>query len=188
MNPWLIGGPALFLALAAHAATIEGIVFPQQVTLEGRTLQLNGWGLRQYSVFKIDVYAAALYLRAAERDADKVLSSSEPRLIHMQFLRDVSREDSLKAWDHYFLQNCSGDCELPAAAIAAFRALVPEARAGDTQTYRFFADCAEIQANGHPPVRIDGAAFSRLLLSTWIGTAPTSTDLKRDLLGGKSGP
>ena len=115
MNPWLIGGPALFLALAAHAATIEGIVFPQQVTLEGRTLQLNGWGLRQYSVFKIDVYAAALYLRAAERDADKLFSSSEPRLIHMHFLRDVSREDNLKTWDHYFLQYCGDVCELPGA-------------------------------------------------------------------------
>ena len=55
---------ALLLALAAVPASsareVAGVTLPDTVSVEGKTLKLNGAGLRTKVVFK--VYVAGLYL------------------------------------------------------------------------------------------------------------------------------
>ena len=58
MKPWL----ALLLALPVQAADVAGVNFPESRDVVGKTLVLNGAGVREYGMFGIDVYAAALYL------------------------------------------------------------------------------------------------------------------------------
>jgi len=172
----------LCLPLAAAADT-GGVVFPERWTLGQTGLIRNGEGLREYGFMGIDIYAAALYLKTAAHDAAAVLSSSEPKVLHMHFLRDFTRQDTLKAWDHSFAQNCPPPCALPQKELAAFQAFIPDSRRGDTQTYEFYADRVNVRANSRPIGSVEGAAFSRLLLSTWIGAAPPTEALKRALLG-----
>lgn len=176
---------SLFLLLAAPAwgVDVAGATLPDSWSVQGRTLLLNGAGLREHGVLRLDVYAAALYLPARSGDAAAILASGEPRVLHMKFLRDVSRDDTLRAWDHYLSSNCPAPCIAPRREIEAFKALVPASVAGDTQTYIFSATGVEMLANGRPLGRVEGAAFARLLLSTWIGAAPTAPELKAALLG-----
>ena len=176
---------ALVFPVAAHALQVGDAVLPDQWAINGRALMLNGAGLREYGFLKIDVYAAALYLSAKMTDERQVLASTAPRVLHMHFFRNVSRDDTLKAWDHYFAENCKFSCSLPQQEIAAFKQLVPETVAGDTQTWVFQAGTAELLRNGISVGRVQGTAFSRLLLSTWIGDVPSTAELKSALLGGK---
>ena len=173
----------LGLPLTAFAAEAGGVNFPERWQLDGQTLLLNGAGVREYGPFGIDVYAAALYLRERETQGARVLDSPLPKVVQMRFLRDVSRADTLKAWDAYFERNCVTPCVLPYEAIAAFRAFIPDARDGDTQTYRFYDGRVEIDLDGQRLGSVKGAAFARLLLSTWIGDVPTTAELKAALLG-----
>jgi hypothetical protein len=45
--------------------------------LQGKTLKLNGTGLRQATILKINVYAAGLYLENAARDGDAIAGSDQ---------------------------------------------------------------------------------------------------------------
>src|SRR2546423_2856252 len=47
---------------SAPAAEISGVKLPDQVSVNGKSLKLNGAGLRQATILKINVYAAGLYL------------------------------------------------------------------------------------------------------------------------------
>ena len=54
----------------AHSKECKDVNFPEQVQVEGSTLTLNGLGLRQATVLKVNVYVAALYVVKPSTDAD----------------------------------------------------------------------------------------------------------------------
>lgn len=159
--------------------------WPAQRSVAGQTLVLNGSGLRSYGLFGIEVYRAALYLPQTERDENAVLDASTPRLLEMHFVREVSRDDSVKAWRHYLAANCPPPCVLAPASEARFLAWVPDCKKGDRQTYLFTARGVELSVNGQRNGEVPDPAFARVLLATWIGAAPTTPELKRRLLGYK---
>jgi hypothetical protein len=156
---------------------------PDQWTLDGGTLMLNGAGPREYGFLRIKVYVAALYVAKRDNSSAAVLDAKTPKVLHTRFLRDVDLKDTLAAWDYYFDQNCKADCTLPKAQIEAFKKIVPVTVAGETQTYLFRADGVELLRNDKSLGVIPGGDFARLLLSTWIGEVPTTPALKKALLG-----
>jgi hypothetical protein len=170
------------------AAERDGVIFPDRVEAAGRTLVLNGTGTRTYSLLRIKVYVAALYLEAPSRDAAAILASPGPKLIRMRYLQPVDRDDAAKAWRHYLEANCTGPCRLPGDAVARFTALLDPVAKGDTQAFLFADGGVELTANGRARGRIDDPAFARLLLATWIGEAPTSEAVRRGLLAGAAPP
>ncbi len=172
------------LPFSALAVDTGGVVFPERWTLGKTELALNGAGLREYGLMGIDIYAAALYLVQPESDMDKVLASPTPKVLHMHFFRDIGRDDTLKAWAYSFEQNCHSPCVLPQKQLAAFQAFIPDSRRTDTQTYEFYPDRVNVLSNGKLIGSVTGARFARLLLSTWIGDAPPTPELKAALLGG----
>ena len=58
---------ALLLALPASAGQLEGVRLPDQVSVSGRNLVLNGVGVREAAVFMVNVYVAGLYPRPSRR-------------------------------------------------------------------------------------------------------------------------
>jgi Chalcone isomerase-like len=170
----------------AHAARVAGHDLPDTWKLGEQTLVLNGAGVREYSFLKIHVYVAALYLAEREANQDAILQSIKPRVLHMKMLRDVSREDSGKAWRHYLNENCKAPCVLDPSALKTFEALVPETKTNDTQTYVFANTKLEIFRNGMKLGEVPNASFANTVLSTWIGAVPTTESLKRALLGAKA--
>lgn len=171
----------LLLINPAWAVKAGDAEFANTWKLGKQTLALNGAGVRGYLGF--EVYAAALYLPAAQRDANLILNSAAPKVLHMVYFRDIDRDDALKAWDHWFAENCKSPCTLPAAQIQAFKKLLPEIEEDDTETYVFQGASVEYFHNGQKKGRVEGANFSRLLLSTWIGEVPPTAALKKALLG-----
>jgi hypothetical protein len=181
--------PLLFFASTSHAVTVGNSELPDTWPLGNETLVLNGAGLREYSFLRIAVYAGALYVPKREANADAILDATTPRVIHMKMLRDVSREDSIKAWQHYLDANCTVPCAKDSTtfklALAEFRRITPETRFGDTQTFVFRDGNAEWLRNGVKLGEIRDASFARTLLACWIGRVPTTEDLRAALLGSK---
>src|SRR5438046_9596315 len=86
---------SIIIAVAAGsalAAEISGVKLPDQVTLGGKSLKLNGAGLRQATILKLDAYAAGLYLENAGHDGDAIANSARPKAMEIVLLGAVSTD------------------------------------------------------------------------------------------------
>src|SRR6187549_3606542 len=100
--------PVLSFALPAAARDCEGVNMPDQVTVDGTKLVLNGMGLREATVFNVNVYVAALYLLKRSSDGEKIAAAEEPKQMRIQFVRNVSKNDMAEALQNGFLR-AAGD-------------------------------------------------------------------------------
>ena len=98
------------LAANATAATLEGETLPDNCTVDGQTLVLNGIGLRTLTIFHIEAYVAALYLPQPSHDAQSILASSEPKIIVLKFMRGASKQRVERQYREGEANNC-GDNE-----------------------------------------------------------------------------
>ncbi len=173
------------LTQAADEVELHGISFPRQIQTETMELDLNGYGTRTYGVFNTKIYVAALYLSTPSNDPNTILDGDSNKQITMQYMRKIDQDDMREGWDYYFKQACpQQDCSAYRDAIADFQALVIAAKPKDRYDYRFYAaDRVDVVVNGELKGTITGKNFARLLLSTWIGAAPPTEELKKSLLG-----
>jgi hypothetical protein len=83
------------LAVAAPAAALEvaRVNVPETVAVGGKTLKLNGAGIRKSFIIK--VYVGAPYLETPFSDASAIVSSDQARSVRMRFLRDVDKANGL---------------------------------------------------------------------------------------------
>lgn len=165
------------------AVTVGETELPDTWKIAEQSLVLNGAGIREYSFLRIPVYAAALYLPSRQRNESAILKATTARVVHMKMLRDATREDSAKAWDIYLVANCKTPCTMNREARQKFLALIPDTRAGDTQTFVFREGELDISRNGKSLGTIADIAFANIVLASWIGEVPTTEDLKKQLLG-----
>lgn len=177
---WLAGVPALAVGME-----VAGVQVPEQLTEGGRTLVLNGAGLR--TKFVVKVYVAALYVSAKSQSAAALIESGEPRRLRLRLLRDVD-SNSLDAALQSGLRDNIGKQELAAlqprvARLSALMAEIGTAREGDVIDLDFDADGVTLTDNGAQRGRIDDPAFARALLQVWLGDDPAQSSLKKALLG-----
>jgi hypothetical protein len=171
-------------AAGADAAERAGFEVPDRIRVADRDLALNGIGVRSATALRIKVYVAALYLENPSRDGGQILDSSGIKQIKMKYLYAISARDMKRGWEHSFTENCPDRrCAPFAAQIAEFQAAVGPVADGDLFDFVFHDDRVEITGPDKAVVTVRGGDFARLLLSTWIGKAPPTEDLKRALLG-----
>ena len=65
----------------AHGKDCQGVNFPEQAQLYGGTLTLNGLGLRQATVLKVNIYVAALYVANVSSDPHALLGANTPKAL-----------------------------------------------------------------------------------------------------------
>lgn len=89
--------------VAAKGYLLKGVEYPETINLAGRTLRLVGVGLRQATIFKVDVYTLGAYVENRTCDLKKVVQSDEVKLLRLHFVRDVSaktmRENMQKSFE-----------------------------------------------------------------------------------------
>ncbi len=172
-------------AVSSQAKEIAGVEVADQITREdGKTLQLNGAGIRSKFVFK--VYLAMLYLENPSDQAEQVISDAGAKQMIMHFLyKEVGGDDLVEAWNEGFENN--GSPEQNAALkdeITSFNALFDTVKSGD----RIVLDYDEttgtrVIIRGQLKGVIAGKAFNDLLLSIWLGEKPVTKELRTALLG-----
>ena len=176
------------LALTGHtmfAAEISGVKLPDQVTVAGKSLKLNGAGLRQATILKVNVYAAGLYLEKPSGDGETIANSDQTKSIQMVFMRDVSAKQMAEAFQEGFDKNCVAGCAELKPFISKLQALMKDLKKGDTMAFHFSSDGVDVMIRGQKMSSVGDKAFSHQLIRCWIGKNPPNSGLKEGLLGGK---
>lgn len=168
----------------ASAATLAGVTLPNIRVVDGTRLQLNGMGLRTYSIFGIHIYVAGLYLEHRSDNADSILHSPEKKVLIIRFLRDVNQAEAQKAWREGFANNCQmPECYIDPKALNEFISAVPAIHNGDETVMTFTDHDVVVQINGKSLGDIKEPHYAETLLRTFIGRVPPTAALKRELLG-----
>ena len=170
----------------AHGKECKGASFPEQVQSEGGTLKLNGLGLRQATMLKVNVYVAALYVAQTSTDAAAILKSNAPKQLVLHFVRDVGRADLSKGWDEGFENNAKSQIPALKERIETFKGLMADMKTGQRLRFVFKPGAGtQVDVNGTVKGTIAGDDFARALFSIWLGSSPPNPGLKAGLLGGE---
>src|SRR5262249_54822036 len=164
-------------------ARVAGIDFPGSVTVAGRTLRLNGAGVR--TRFFVKVYAIGLYLERVTTDAAAVLAVDETRHVELRLLRSLSADDITSAIVTAVEQSARDALPTLRPRLDPLRAMVRPAAPGESISLDYVPGTGPtISANGELLGTLEGKDLADVLLSVWIGPAPLDAGLKRALLGG----
>ncbi len=184
----LISVITAFGAGVAHGKECKGVNFPDQAQIEGSTLMLNGLGLRQATVLKVNVYVAALYVVKASPDPNAILGSNTPKELILHFLRNVSGADLNKAWDEGFASNAKEQLPVLKERIETLKGWMADMKTGQRLTFTHKPGMGiQVDVNGTVKGTVKGDDFARAFLSIWLGPQPPNPGLKAGLLGGACG-
>jgi hypothetical protein len=170
----------------SFAATKLEYDLPKEMQLNGKKLVLNGVGLRRATILKVKVYAAGLYLEKKSQSPEEIMNSPELKRVDMKFLHDVSAEDIREKWVESFNKNCKEKCESVQENLKKLNEMMPSVKSGDSMAYTLYPDRVDFLVNGQKRGEIKSKQFSRFLLTTWLGDAPPSDELKEGMLGKNS--
>jgi hypothetical protein len=168
---------------AARPAELDGVQLPDTLQVEGKTLQLNGFGLRTYSLLGIHIYVASLYLEHLSTDPEQIIRSLETKVLTVRFERNVGADDARKAWRDGLEHNCVAPCHLVPEDIERFLADIPTMHVGDNYFLLFTKQGATVTVSGHLIGTVSQRQFAEAMLATFLGPRPASTRLKQELLG-----
>jgi hypothetical protein len=185
LRSWAMALVAIVLPLAAAAKTRDGVTLPDAIELGGKSLVLNGLGIREATVFNVHVYVAGLYVTAASSDASAILDADEPKQITMRFKRDVEREKLVDAF-HEGFEKFAGEAAAKALDVRAapLYAALADVKAGQEIRLAYVPGTGTTLAvDGKVSRPIAGADFGRAAFGIYLGPKPPNSSLKDGLLG-----
>ena len=169
-------------ASVVHAVEVAGVKVPDTVTVEGKTLKLNGAGLRKKMMFK--VYVAALYLESPSKDAAAVVSSSEVKSMRLSILRSLKGSQVSEAIAEGFERNSKDQLPKLQPRLDKLQTMIPDVKEGDEIAFNWVPDKGvQVLVRGTERGTIEGRDFADALFSVWLGPNPVQDDLKKALLG-----
>jgi len=167
------------------AVEVEGVSVPDSAVVAGKTLKLNGAGVR--TKFFFDIYVGALYLSERATSAGQVVDAKGPKRLTMSFLYDeVSSEKLVDGWIEGFEKNQPKDSLAKLQGrLDQFNSMFSDAHKGDLITFDFLEDGSTVVTlKGKTTGAISGADFQRALLEVWLGKKPADKSLKKAMLRG----
>ncbi len=168
--------------LELQAGTLASVTLPDTAQVGGKTLVLNGLGLR--TKFMVKVYVAGLYLEQKSSDAGAIIKSDAPRQIVMKFVHGASKSQMTDAFDESFSDNTPEARKTMKGDIDRLLGALDPIKSGDEMVFTYVPGTGTTLAiNGKDKVTIAGPAFGQVLFSVWLGPKPPNADLKKGLLG-----
>lgn len=181
---WVVA--VLVAALAAPlamAGELAGVNLPDTVTVSGKTLQLNGMGLRKKLWIK--VYVGGLYLEQKTQDADAAVAAPGPKRMVMHFMTNKATKSKMDdAWMEGFENNNKDQWPALKPQVEKFINFFGDMKDGmDVEMTIDPESGVTVAIDGQVKGTIEGADFGKALLRVWLGPEPPSDDLKEGLLG-----
>ncbi len=167
----------------ALAASLAGVTLPDQVTVAGQAITLNGLGLREK--YLLDIYVGALYLQHPTHDAAAAIAADEPKRVVMHFVyKAVTHEQMLATFQEGFGDRSAGP---QGKNVATMGSWVPEAgvKRGDELGFDYTPGVGTTMTlNGTALGTIPGADFMKMVFGIYLGPKPPTEELKAGMLGG----
>ena len=170
------------LATQANAISIGDFNVPDKISVQKKTLLLNGTAYRKVSAFKVKVWLSALYLETLSKNSDDILNSKTIKAIELYPLYEITAGDSVKGWQLAFDDNCETNCTELKPEIQKFLASVTDFKKKDFYRYEFSENGVEHFINNKLIFKSNNSNFAKLLLATWIGKKPPTEEVKKGLL------
>ena len=183
-----LAGTLLLAACALAAAPvlareISGVQVPDRLQVAGKTLELNGAGLRKKFVVK--VYVGALYLATASKDPAAVIAADAPKSVRMAFVREVEKKQILGAFREGFENNSRDRLPSLLPKLALIEPVVPDAKPGTVLQVTYVpGQGTTVSVEGGGSVTVEGKDFADALFANWLGEDPADGGLKEAMLGG----
>ena len=171
-------------AVQAEGATRDGVTLPDSTNVGGKTLILNGIGIREATIFSVNVYVAGLYLEKKTSDASVIIQSDAPKRIVMHFVRDVSRDDITKAYRKGFEKNAEGKYESIKAQVEKWNGFMSDMKKGDRMVVTYMpGNGTTVDIRGQVQGTVPSLDFAKVLFRIFVGPNPPNSDLKEGMLG-----
>lgn len=192
-HPRRLAACALSLSLLGASASAQttkpadAASYEPEITLAGKTLQLNGSGIRKRLFF--NVYSAALYLPQKARTPAEVYSAPGPKRFKASFLRELDSagfgKTTMQVMNDNLPKERMSRC-IP-GLVKLSEVFAAKKRIGPGEHYTI----DEIPGKG-TIVSINGAAVAEIaepefftcLMYNYFGDKPADANLKIGLLGG----
>ena len=179
-------GAALGASPQAHAVVkVDEAVFPDTLAAGGRTLALNGVGVRVFFHI-VDAYATGLYLGQPAHTADAVIAGPNPKAVLTTFLHAATlgqvRDESEAIHRRFCAQTACSAADQ--ASYAIFMAHLAPTHAGETQLIVVTDAGVAITRDNQPVVTIPDPSFGQNLIRSLLGPAAPTARYRRGLLGG----
>ena len=175
---------ALFTALPALARDVEGVDVPDNVTVEGTKLALNGVGLRRATIFNVKVYVGALYLTTPSADPEAIVRADEAKSVRMHFLREVSRDKVMGAFREGFEKNSAAEAAALTRDLEKVEKVVPaDMKPGMQLTVTYLPGEGTVVTGPEGRTTIAGKPFADAMFRNWLGAKPADDGLKQGMLG-----
>jgi hypothetical protein len=163
------------------AATLRGVTFPDTATVGGKTVELNGIGVRTAYIF-VKVYVAGLYLEKRTTDAQTAIQTDEAKRMILQFLREVSYEEMVNAMRDGFAHTATKALQPQVDQFSSF--FTQPLTEGSQATFDYVPGTGTtVTIAGQVKGTIPGVDFMRALWGIWLGDEPADSHLKDQLLG-----
>jgi hypothetical protein len=184
MKNALAAALALLLSLPASAREVSGVKVPDSFDAGGKTLQLNGAGVRKKFIVK--VYVGALYLEAPSADPAAIVEADQAKAVRMFFLRNVGRDQIMGAFKDGFQNNSKERLPELLPKLEQLRPAIPDLKEGSVLSVAYEPGIGTtVSADKGDPVTVEGKDFADALFRNWLGPDPADGGLKQAMLGGK---
>jgi len=169
------------IGVSALAGELKGVKMPDEVTVDGKALKLNGMGLRVK--FIVSVYVAGLYVENVSKDPATILKADESRRVDMKMLRDLDQKAIVEAIRTGFEKNSGSQMGALKERLDTFCALIPSLKEGQTLTLTYVPGKGTSVAGAGASTFVAGKDFGDALFSVWLGKSPVDDGLKKGMLG-----
>ncbi|WP_299769690.1 chalcone isomerase family protein [uncultured Dokdonia sp.] len=185
MRNFMLALMAIFSIGFANAQTQVGdATLPNQMTLEGTNLVLNGAGMREKVVF--DLYAGGLYLQSKSSDAQRIINADETMAIKLDIVSKLVSSKKMKsAVDDGFEASTNDNIAPLADKIEKFKSFFSD-KIVKTNVFDITyikGQGTVVYKNGTKIGVIEGLDFKKALFGIWLGEDPADEDLKEGMLG-----
>jgi hypothetical protein len=173
------------IAAIVLAGGVAGVTMPDTITVEGKTLKLNGMGLRKKVVFK--VYVAGLYLETPSSAGPAAISSEQVKRMQLSVLRSLKAAQVTEAIEEGFEKNSRAQMGALKERLGKFGAMISDVVEGDQILMTYLpGKGTAVSVKGTEKGVIEGKDFADALFAVWLGNNPVQEDLKKALLTGKA--
>lgn len=175
---------ALFGVASAAAVEVEGVLLPDTLTIQDRSLVLNGSGVR--TKFRISIYAGGLYVTQRTSDPQAIIDADEPMAVRMHMIYGrLTGAQMVEAIDQGFAKATGGHVEPFADELEMLLSSLERVKADDVvDIYYVPGDGIGVLLNGEFKGNAGGLDFKKAVFTIWLGPDPVHKRLKAGMLGG----
>jgi len=184
-----LGVLALACTLSARAVEVSGVKLDDTATVGGKSLVLNGAGMRQ--IFVIKAYAAALYVTDKKTSSADVQALTTPRRITLAIQREINSDEFGQLFITSMNKNSTKEEKAKVVnqtvKFGEMFASMDKVKKGDIITLDWVPGTGTVSGLNGKQIgeALPDIAFYNAVLRIWIGENPVQSDLKRALLGEK---